>query len=105
MKIPGKSIEVKCRNCGRMAPADKFVLDYKLKMVVCPSCIKEVHKKEQVKEEKKPEPKPEPKKPGIRKIESGRLMVRCPKCNYEFKYNPENRTPRSCPYCNEPIKR
>jgi len=35
------SVSAKCRNCGRMAPADKFVLDHVYKMMVCPECVKQ----------------------------------------------------------------
>jgi len=37
----GKSIEIKCRRCGKMAKAEDFTLDYVYKMAVCPSCVKE----------------------------------------------------------------
>lgn len=41
MATMGKSIEIKCRRCGKMAKAEEFTLDYVYKMAVCPSCIKE----------------------------------------------------------------
>ncbi len=41
MNIPGKSVEIKCRRCGKTAKAEDFALDYVYKMAVCPSCIKE----------------------------------------------------------------
>jgi DNA-directed RNA polymerase subunit RPC12/RpoP len=41
MNISGKSVEIKCRRCGKTSKAEDFVLDYVYKMAVCLSCIKE----------------------------------------------------------------
>jgi len=35
------SISVKCRRCGKNAPASDFVLDPVYRLMVCPNCVKE----------------------------------------------------------------
>lgn len=69
-----KTVQVKCRNCGKSAKAEDFVLDHVYKMMVCPDCIKtrklneKVHdelkaqkdqklkEREEAKQEKEPKP-------------------------------------------------
>lgn len=34
------TVQVKCKNCGNMAPANLFKLDYRYGIVVCPLCQK-----------------------------------------------------------------
>ena len=37
----GEGIKVTCKQCGKQANANEFVLDYYYKMMVCPNCVKE----------------------------------------------------------------
>lgn len=122
------SDEVKavCRNCGKPGPAEKFVLDYKLKIMVCPTCIADMKKKAVkpvVSEEKKlSSTKPKDwdaddeylaklnkKKPGevpkpvFTKIDDFKIKYPCSKCKYVFVYNLEKNHPRVCPYCRTPV--
>ncbi|MBM3199410.1 hypothetical protein FJZ53_00620 [Candidatus Woesearchaeota archaeon] len=39
--IMSKQPQVKCKKCGRSAPADSFVLDHLQGMLLCPDCIRE----------------------------------------------------------------
>lgn len=65
-----RSIKAKCRKCGKMMPADEYVLDPVYKMMVCSQCVKERKMKENrsrhetvIKENKKAVQDPKPKKP------------------------------------------
>ncbi len=40
------SVKVKCRNCGKDAPANSFVLDHVYRMMVCQQCVKDRQKRE-----------------------------------------------------------
>ncbi len=132
MAIDYKSIKVKCKNCGKEAPADSFVLDHVYRMMVCPQCVKDrqkrevIHKevKKQAEEAKKEEEELQKKPAGwdkddeylekayaekmakkmpILEISPGKYRYRCRKCKYEFIYNKATKTPSRCPYCNEDV--
>lgn len=120
-----KTVEVKCRKCGRSAPADSFVLDHVYRMVVCPNCAKDRKRQESIhkevgemKKDAKQKPKdwddedamlekmhkPAPQPVHVEPIDSENVRIKCPKCSYTFKFNKVRMVPRSCPYCNTPIK-
>ncbi len=124
------TVQVKCKNCGNMAPADQFKIDYRFGFVVCPVCqksnkgkkaepLRPVKKKEeQVKTgPRKQRPvgwdeddvlldklwKEKQHKKGIlTKVGAGIMRYTCGKCNYSFTFR-EDRQPNSCPYCNSAI--
>ncbi|MEM4271901.1 MAG: hypothetical protein QXD13_02350 [Candidatus Pacearchaeota archaeon] len=117
------AIKVKCKNCGRMANAEEFVLDNSFKMMVCPACIKDKNKISVQKEEPKPEISVQ--KPAgwdkedeylerafkakvkqaavVEKIDSEYVKYTCPHCKYSFKYSVIRKKPGVCPYCSEGI--
>ena len=45
----------------------------------------------------------EQKKSPITVLPDGRLLIRCKKCKFEFKYNKQKGMPNSCPYCATPV--
>ena len=123
-------IKVKCRNCGRQARPEEFILDPYFKMMVCPLCVKErknrlrVQKEMQQRKEEKKEEKKLP--PGydkedmylekayaakmkdtvkVDKIGADKVKYTCPKCNYTFEYDMIRKIPGRCPYCSSDIKR
>ncbi|MDD5254103.1 MAG: hypothetical protein PHG05_03290 [Candidatus Nanoarchaeia archaeon] len=124
------TLVVKCRQCGRSAPANEFILDHIYRKMVCPMCIKDRHEKEKVHEEFRLERETKSQKSELLKPESQainlkkdfKLMQRplqqekpiedkqnqkrrfkCTKCTFEFPYNPATKTPLRCPYCNYTI--
>jgi len=124
-----KEIKVKCKRCGKLTNSKDFVLDPDYKMMVCPQCIKEKQMKKEVyselaKEKEKKEGKVEAKPAGwdkedeylektqrarmketviVRKVGDSRVKYKCPKCNYQFLYDMEKKTPTVCPYCSSNI--
>ena len=113
---------IECKVCGSSAPADQFRLHYKYKQVVCPRCQsgKEPIKKEIEREIDPPKPvdwdsedeylekisyqRKEENQAQFSKVAgTEQIKCTCSSCKYEFKYNPTNRIPRSCPYCNADI--
>ncbi len=119
------AIKVKCKNCGRMANSEEFVLDHSFKTMVCPACIKDknkcfVHKEEPTQEISVPKPagwdkeddyleravKAKTKQTpaaAVEKIDSEYVKYTCPHCKYSFKYSVIRKKPGSCPYCSEAI--
>lgn len=127
-----KGVKVKCRNCGRDADSNEFVLDPNFRMVVCPLCVRERKAKDiasgvrgrpaaEAQKEKPQEPSHPPgwdaedeylqhfarakSKSTIRaqRIDDEHVKFNCPKCNYEIKFNTVKKTPAKCPYCNASI--
>ncbi len=124
-----KGVKAKCRNCGRDADANEFVLDSAFRMVVCPNCVKERKSKamaadmqrksaaEQAQSQKeassgKPhdwdsddeylERASKTRNPNAVKavrVDDERVKFKCPKCSYEIIYNTVKRIPARCPYC------
>lgn len=39
----------------------------------------------------------------VTKVDDDKVQYACPKCKYNFIYNMEKKTPRTCPYCSTPI--
>ncbi len=125
--LMGPGVKAQCRVCGNFAVADQFKLHYQLRQMVCPGCFSGKNQKE--KEQKVAEKVQEPMHPPgwdkedeylekvarMRKQEqqpqfariSGSDFVRytCMGCKYNFKYDPQARIPRSCPYCNVEVPR
>ena len=119
------AIKVKCRNCGRMANSEEFVLDHAFKTMVCPACIKDKNKVSVQKEEPKPEisvQKPagwdkedeyleraakskvkQNPTAAVEKIDAEYVKYTCPHCKYSFKYSVIRKKPGVCPYCSEDI--
>ncbi len=121
----GGGVKATCRACGGSAMADSFKLHYIMKMMVCPACFsgKTQKEKEQKEVQKAAEPirppgwdkedeylekaarmKKESAQPQFARI-PGTDFVRhaCMSCKYQFKYDPQAKVPRSCPYCNYPV--
>ena len=127
-------IKAKCRNCGRQAKPEEFVLDPYYKMMVCPLCVKERKTKTKIQkelEEKKTQEKEQHKEekklpPGydkddtylekayaakmkdtvkVDKIGQDKVRYTCPKCNYTFEYDILRKIPGRCPYCSSDIRR
>lgn len=111
-----------CRNCHKAAPSDQFRLHYKLRMMVCPNCFSGKTQTQQAKETANQ--KAEPPKPAgwdkedeyLQKVSRARkeqtqsqftkiagsqhVKCTCAQCKFTFKYDPYNKVPRTCPYCN-----
>ncbi|MDD5178269.1 MAG: hypothetical protein PHT54_03255 [Candidatus Nanoarchaeia archaeon] len=121
-------IMVKCRQCGRVAAADEFILDHVYKRMVCPECIKDRRAREQVHEEAKfvreeklsrkiedkmpqrgtmqPVAKDQSFNPRMEAVKeqpapasNGKRRYTCSKCTFEFNYNTLTKVPSKCPYC------
>jgi Zn finger protein HypA/HybF involved in hydrogenase expression len=121
----GSPIKVKCRKCGKDAPADQFRLHYTYKMMVCPDCFsgKSNQKpKEEVKPAGPPKPagwdseddylnklckiKKETPTTTFKKIPgSDQVTCTCIHCRFSFKYDPFRKYPSKCPYCDNDIPR
>ncbi len=119
------AIQATCRNCNQKAPSDQFKLHYKYRMMVCPNCFSgRTEQKKQQEAKKKMEAPPKPpgwdaeddyleKMSRMRKEDNqaqfskipGTDHVRCTcaSCKFAFKYNPFQRRPKTCPYCNADI--
>ena len=111
-----KEIKVKCKRCGKLTNSKDFVLDPDYKMMVCPQCIKEKQMKKEGKVEAKPagwdkedeylekSQRARMKETVIvRKVGDSRVKYKCPKCNYQFLYDMDKKTPTVCPYCSSNI--
>lgn len=119
--MPPNQVKATCKNCGQQASADQFKLHYKLKMMVCPNCFtgktqrQEAEQQQKATQPKKPagwdaedeylekttRQKKEQLEPYVSKIPgTSQVQYKCTHCKYPFKYNPDTRTPRTCPYCN-----
>jgi len=126
-------IKVVCKQCGRQAAAESFVLDHVYKKMVCPNCIKERYVKEklhkevqELKDKNKLAQQTEIRsKPAgwdaedaylekafkmkaktqvkTQRIDENRLRCTCPKCEYQFIYNETKKYPYNCPYCSSPF--
>ncbi len=124
-----KGVKVKCRNCGRDADSNEFVLDPSFRMVVCPNCVRErkaksiasgIRGQHITKEAQKAEPQELSRPPGwddedeylqrfakaktkttirAQRIDDEHVKFNCPKCSYEVKFNTVRKTPARCPYC------
>lgn len=120
------TVQVKCKNCGNLAPSNLFKLDYRYGFVVCPACQKgKTHKRESKKPlipvKKKLSPTgPRRTKPAgwdfedellekmwaekqkvkgkLVRIDKNRMRFTCGKCGYTFTFI-EDRKPKGCPYC------
>ncbi len=119
-------VKAKCKICNNFAPSDQFKLHFEHRVMVCPSCFSGKIKPIIINEVKK---EPEPVKPqgwdkeddylervhDQRKLDNeaqfskiaGTQHVRCKcaKCKYSFKYDPFQKKPKACPYCNADIPR
>jgi hypothetical protein len=118
-----QNIKIKCRKCGRQAPANEFVLDSEYRMVVCPNCIKErdVKNKIEVKAQEQEEVK---KRPGwdyedeylekaykakkgnqlvFEKVSEDKIKYICPKCKNMTLYNVVKKFPSLCPFCGRKV--
>jgi Zn finger protein HypA/HybF involved in hydrogenase expression len=114
-------IKVKCRQCGKSASAESFILDHVYKKMVCPQCVRDRNSKEnKVKSGSdigiKVEPKSIPSdwddddrlmnqeylkkssKPNFIGIKE-KVNVKCNRCSYAFKYDPIKKYPNLCPGC------
>jgi hypothetical protein len=122
-------IKARCKNCGREAPAVEFILDPYFGMMVCQKCFKDRRGKDIVSDikkkangdlvvtEKKQGP---PKPPGwdeedeylekmarmkqqttvpVKMVGEDKVLYKCKKCSYEFKYDIIKKVPGRCPYC------
>lgn len=122
----GRGVEVVCKQCGKNAKADEFVLDPYFKKMVCPSCVKDrmsksrmlaKGKEQALEQETKTANRPagwdeddellerahkqsKPASVQVERVGADKVKLRCQKCNYAFVYNTALRTPKSCPYCN-----
>lgn len=115
-------IKIKCRQCGREAVAESFILDHVYRKMVCPQCVRDRERKEKKHLDGsdiglKVEPKNVPsdwdeddkrmnqeylKKQSTKPVFAGlteKVQVRCKRCNYAFKYDPVKKYPRLCPGC------
>jgi hypothetical protein len=119
-------IKVKCKNCNKEADSDGFRLHYKYKMMVCPDCFSGRYEHEKQKKAeaqrvkvikpsgwdaedeylskyKKMKEKQEMKfkrMPGTNQIQ-----CTCNDCEFSFKYDPFQKRPKNCPYCNKEVPR
>ncbi len=126
-------VKAVCRKCGKSAPADKFVLDNSVKMMICPSCVAEMKGKLLKPKPVEPQPsiraapqtkskpadwdqeddyldklkkkKDEAPKAIIERIDDVKVRYTCFKCHYNFIYNTAKDYPKVCPYCKMPISR
>ncbi len=122
-------MEVKslCRVCNNTAPASQFRLHHDYKQMVCPTCFsgktkqkeeqeKELAKKEEIRAkppgwdaeddylEKMAKIKREENKAQFSKIPgTNQVKAQCSACKYSFRYDPFNRRPANCPYCNTSV--
>ncbi|MBW3003547.1 hypothetical protein KY328_05030 [Candidatus Woesearchaeota archaeon] len=125
------SIHVKCRRCGKTAPASEFVLDHVYRLMVCPHCVKE-RKNSEAKKTKIVEPENKisvfrNRPPGwdeddeyleraqrekqialssVRRelqVHGDKVNYKCFKCKYVFVYNKAKHYPNVCPNCGSGI--
>ncbi len=126
-------IRVKCKQCGRDANSDEFILDPIYKMMVCKDCVKERKmneyqaKKDAARSEAKAKVEVQEKqerpagwdsddleieraykdkqanKAAAVPIGDGKVKYTCKKCKYEFVHNTFKNLPSKCPYCNTPV--
>ena len=98
-------VPVKCRRCGKTAPASEFSIDPDYKMAVCRSCVKS---KGSMQNNKPAEntPRPASWNKYSEKVEkdvfektTGKIMKKCGRCNYNYKYDPTRNFPNKCPFC------
>jgi DNA-directed RNA polymerase subunit RPC12/RpoP len=125
----GNEIKVKCKKCGRQAPANSFVLDAEDRMMICPNCIKDRRNKVVINKELQEKREEENRRPAgwdaedeylektyrhkvdvaagtrVERIDSEKVKYSCPHCKYRFVYNTVKKTPATCPYCSSPIFR
>ncbi|PIN86039.1 hypothetical protein COV19_06825 [Candidatus Woesearchaeota archaeon CG10_big_fil_rev_8_21_14_0_10_44_13] len=122
-------MRVKCRQCGRYAKTNEFVLDHGYKMMVCPACVKDRKLREDVHREvdaqrqaKKKEGMEEvaEKSAGwdkedeylnklhaakmkntvkVEYVTDDKVKYTCAKCSYKFIYDMTRKMPPGCPYC------
>lgn len=121
-------MRVKCRQCGRYAKTNEFVLDHGYKMMVCPACVKDRRLREDVhrevnaqKQAKKKVMEEVAEKPAgwdhedeylqkahamkmkntvqVEHISGDKVKYKCPKCAYKFIYDLARKMPNGCPYC------
>ena len=120
-------IKAQCRVCNRFVPAKDFKLSFQYKTMVCPVCYSGKTTTEQHKKEEKKKVVDDVKKPAgwdsvdeyLSKVSrlkqqetssfepipgSDLMQYNCPNCKYKCKYDPVNRIPASCPYCNAEIR-
>lgn len=118
-------IKAQCRVCNRYVPAKDFKLSFQYKTMVCPVCFSgKTVVEQQKKVEKKKEEVKRPagwdevdeylakvnrlKQQEVSSFEpipgSDMMQFNCPNCKYKCKYDPINKIPASCPYCNAEIK-
>ena len=117
-------VKATCKQCGQQAPADQFKLHHQFRMMVCPNCYTG---KTQKQAEQKAKEAEKPKRPAgwdaddeyldrasrqkreqmdvqVSKIPgSSYVQYKCAHCKYSFKFNPDTRTPRTCPYCDTEV--
>tara|TARA_Y100000310_G_C19953147_1_gene477771 strand:- start:2 stop:391 length:390 start_codon:yes stop_codon:yes gene_type:complete len=118
-------IKAKCRNCNKEADSDSFKLHYKYRLMVCPDCFS--GRTEQLQKRVNPLEKMDKPKPAgwdaedeylekvakLRKEENQaqfsriagtkKIMCKCAKCNYSFRYDPFKKLPNTCPGCDTGI--
>jgi len=92
-----EEIMVVCKKCGNKAPASHMKLDFDLKMIVCPDCIKNKNIHKEIKEEVFHEKE---EAQSIQEEPKARIAHKCTSCGYKFKINIETKIPRNCPFCN-----
>lgn len=126
--MSNQAVSAVCKRCGRTAKSTEFVLDNVYKLMVCPQCVKERKERqrdaekqahdeveaEKVQAEKKTKPagwdhedeyleKVEKQRQKnqlqFERLDSERVMLTCPKCEYKFKFNTVKKSPKLCPYC------
>ena len=116
-----------CRVCNNFVSASQFRLHHDYKQMVCPTCFtgKTKQQEEQKLEMlKKQEANPKPagwdneddyleKRARIKREENqaqftkilgtSQVKAQCSACKYTFRYDPVNKKPFTCPYCNADI--
>ena len=114
-------VKAKCKHCGKDAASDQFRLHYQLRMMVCPACYsgKPTPAQQAAREVVNPSHPPGWDKEDeylektqrarmketviVRKVGDSRVKYKCPKCNYQFLYDMDKKTPTVCPYCSSNI--
>lgn len=112
-------VPVKCRRCGKTAPASEFTIDADYKMAVCRACVKDKKNIGNTSSQNSGTPSSSTERPASwnkvnEKIErdifekqemtNEKILKTCYKCNYKFKYNPSRNFPNRCPFCGSPVK-
>ena len=103
-------VMVPCKKCGNKVPSSSLKLDLDEKMVICQDCIKNKKIHKEIEKEvfhKQESPAFAKKEPQIiqrhEEPAPSRIGHKCTSCGYKFKIDPESKTPKNCPYCNNKV--